>query len=78
MQMRLTTTLEPPGEITTMKNIMRAFALSLVVTGAFASSHMNNSVASVSGKVSAFPIPSCDPGDKNGCGICNGGGCFIN
>ena len=61
-----------------MKNIVRAFALSLVVTGAFASSHLNNSAATVNGKVSVLPIPSCEPGHGNDCGICKGGGCFVN
>ncbi len=61
-----------------MKNIIRAFALSLVVTGAFASSHLSTSSKAVVGKVSAFPVPQCPPGDKDGCGICNGGGCFVN
>jgi len=60
-----------------MKNLVRAFALSLVVTGAFASTHIDNSAKTVSGKVSAFPVPTCPPGDPNGCGICNGGGCAI-
>ncbi len=60
-----------------MKNIVRAFALSLVVTGAFASSHMNNSSKAVTAKVSAFPIPSCDPGGKDGCGICKAQACVI-
>ena len=60
-----------------MKNIVRAFVLSLVVTGAFASSHIDGSKA-VSGKVSALPIPSCEPGHGNDCGICKGGGCFVN
>lgn len=61
-----------------MKNVVRAFALSLVVTGAFASSTLNNTGATVSGKVSAMPIPQCEPNGKTSCGICKGGGCFIN
>jgi len=60
-----------------MKNVVRAFALSLVVTGAFASTHINNSTTAVSGKVSAMPIPLCPPGDPNGCGICKLSACVI-
>ena len=60
-----------------MKNIIRAFALSLVVTGAFASSHINTSSKVLTGKVSAFPIPQCDPGGKDGCGICSAQACVI-
>jgi hypothetical protein len=60
-----------------MKNFVRAFALSLVVTGAFASSHLNKEVNPVVGKSSAFPIPSCPPGDPNGCGMCKASACVI-
>jgi hypothetical protein len=60
-----------------MKNLVRAFALSLVVTGAFASTHINQSANTVSGKVSALPIPQCPPGDPNGCGICTHQVCAI-
>ncbi len=53
-----------------MKNIVRAFALTLVVTGAFASSHINTSNANpVVGKVSFVPIPSCPYNDPNGCNM---------
>jgi hypothetical protein len=59
-----------------MKNIVRAFVLSLVVTGAYASAHLNTSAQpSIHAKVSAMPIPSCDPSDANGCGICSFHGC---
>ncbi len=60
-----------------MKNIVRAFALSLVVTGAFASSQISNSAKAVSGKVSAYPVPLCPPGDPNGCGMCQLSVCTI-
>jgi hypothetical protein len=57
-----------------MKNIIRAFALSLVVTGAFASTHVNQSAEPVAhAKASAFPIPVCPPGDPNGCNIWGSG-----
>ncbi len=60
-----------------MKNIVRAFVLSLVVTGAFASSHIENSATSVSGKVSALPVPLCPPDGSTGCGICKASACVI-
>ncbi len=54
-----------------MKNLIRAFALSLVVTGAVASSQISNNPtsATLTGKISAPPVPMCPPGDPNGCGI---------
>ena len=55
-----------------MKNLVRTFALSLVVTGAFASAHMAQSAqgAVVSPvKVSAMPPPSCPYNDPNACGF---------
>jgi hypothetical protein len=59
-----------------MKNIVRAFALSLVVTGAFASTHIENTKA-VSGKVSAYPVPLCPPDGSTDCGICQASKCTI-
>jgi hypothetical protein len=46
-----------------MKNIVTAFALALVATGAFAATQINNSKSNAvaASKVSAFPIPYCDP-----------------
>jgi hypothetical protein len=53
-----------------MKLIARLFVLSLVVTGAIASTHIANaSQPTVSAKVSAIPVPMCDPSDPNGCGM---------
>ena len=53
-----------------MKLIARIFALSLVVTGAVASTHIANaSQPSFGTRVSALPVPMCDPSDPNGCGI---------
>jgi hypothetical protein len=55
-----------------MKMIVRTLALALVVTGAVASAHTNNStssVAGVGGRSTALPIPMCPPDDPNGCGI---------
>ena len=54
-----------------MKNVIRAFALALVATGAVASLHAANSgsPATMAGKVSSPPMPMCPPSDPNGCGI---------
>ena len=54
-----------------MKIIVRAFVLSLFVTGAVASMHINTSpaAATLSTRSSAMPVPSCPPDDPNGCGI---------
>jgi hypothetical protein len=56
-----------------MKNLVRAFVLSLVVTGVYASAQINNAAQPVlSAKVSALPIPSCPPNDPDGCHILDG------
>ena len=56
-----------------MKLIARIFALSLVVTGAFATSHIaNSSQPTAAARVSAMPVPVCPPDDPNGCGIAEG------
>ena len=53
-----------------MKLIARIFALSLVITGAVASTNIANaSQPTLSARVSAVPVPVCDPDDPNGCGI---------
>jgi hypothetical protein len=53
-----------------MKLIARIFALSLVVTGAVASTHIANaSQPTIGAKVSALPVPMCDPNDPNACGM---------
>lgn len=59
-----------------MKNIVRAFVLALAITGMFASTHANatSSPATATAgftaaKTSAMPVPRCEPGDPNGCGI---------
>jgi hypothetical protein len=62
-----------------MKNLFRAFALSLVVTGAYASTHTNDATKSAThAKVSALPIPQCPPGDPNGCNVCAFTQCVVN
>lgn len=53
-----------------MKLIVRIFALSLVVTGAVASTHIANASQPTAGaRVSALPVPMCPPDDPNACGI---------
>jgi hypothetical protein len=57
-----------------MKNIVRAFVVALVITGAAATSQIPSASAQtqnpiVSGKTSALPIPVCPPSDPDGCGI---------
>jgi hypothetical protein len=53
-----------------MKLIIRIFALSLVATGAVASTHIANvSQSTVTARVSAIPVPTCDPSDPDACGI---------
>lgn len=53
-----------------MKLIARIFALSLVITGAVASTHIANaSQPAIGAKVSALPIPACPPDDPNACGM---------
>ena len=61
-----------------MKNVARAFALSLVVTGAFASTHLNSvSGPAIHAKVSAMPVPSCPLNSPTNCGICKVGSCSV-
>ena len=57
-----------------MKLIARIFALSLVITGAVASTHIANAAQpTVGARVSALPVPMCPPDDPNGCGIAGNG-----
>jgi hypothetical protein len=51
-----------------MKNIVRAFVVVLVLTGAAASSQTKIAVA----KTSVMPIPMCAPNDPNACGMAQG------
>jgi len=55
-----------------MKLIVRALVIALALTGAIATSQANgsSSKAKVSlAKTSAWPVPTCPPGDPTGCGI---------
>jgi hypothetical protein len=54
-----------------MKNIVRAFVVALVLTGAVASTHATTpTVKTIAAPVQSglMPIPSCEPG-SGGCGI---------
>jgi len=58
-----------------MKQLVNAFVVVLVLTGAVASTQISyassqNKVAVA--KVSMLPIPSCAPDDPNACGIAQG------
>jgi len=50
-----------------MKNIVRAFVVALVLTGAVASAHTKTTTVAL--KTSASPIPTCPPDDPNACGF---------
>ena len=58
-----------------MKQLVNAFVVVLVLTGAVASTQISyassqNKVAAT--KVSCLPIPSCAPDDPNACGMAQG------
>jgi hypothetical protein len=58
-----------------MKLFARIFALSLVATGALASSHIANAAQpTASAKVSAIPVPMCPPDGSTDCGFGSGNG----
>jgi hypothetical protein len=44
-----------------MKNFVRAFALSLVATGAFAATQITPASTTINTSSKAMPIPYCDP-----------------
>ena len=55
-----------------MKNIVRAFVVALVITGAVASTQISSASAktkTVVTKPTSGMIPMCDPSDPNACGI---------
>jgi len=63
------TTKDVLRKVKTMKLFARIFALSLVVTGAVASTHLANASQPSAGvRVSALPVPTCDP-SQSSCGI---------
>ena len=56
-----------------MKNLIRVFVVSLVATGAYASVQPVSSTHTVVATTpSAFPVPSCEPGN-HGCTLCGNG-----
>jgi hypothetical protein len=55
-----------------MKHLVRAIVIALTLTGAVASTYATSSSASAkvsATKTSAFPVPTCPPGDPNACGL---------
>jgi len=54
-----------------MKVIVRSLVIALAVTGAVATSFTATAPAkaTVTAKTSAAPVPTCPPGDPDGCGI---------
>jgi hypothetical protein len=58
-----------------MKNIIRAFVVALVLTGAAATTTTASAkTVAAPKKLSALPIPMCPPDDPNSCGIQQLGG----
>ena len=55
-----------------MKNLVRAFVVVLVLTGAAATTQTSNASTKnqiAASRVSMLPIPSCAPNDPNACGM---------
>jgi hypothetical protein len=55
-----------------MKNFVRAFVATLVLTGAVATTQVSSGATQnkvTVAKVSMLPIPSCAPDDANACGL---------
>ena len=56
-----------------MKLIVRTAVAALVLTGAFASTHISSASASTAkvtvARNSALPVPMCAPDDPNACGL---------
>ncbi len=53
-----------------MKNIVRAFALVLAITGSVAYTQINPSTTStIVAKPNGMPVPCCAPGDPDACGM---------
>jgi hypothetical protein len=58
-----------------MKQLVRAFVVALVLTGAVASTQISYASSQnkvTAAKVSCLPIPMCAPDDPNACGIARG------
>ena len=55
-----------------MRVIVRSLGIALAVTGAVASTFVSATPAKATitaSKTSAMPMPTCPPGDPNGCGL---------
>jgi hypothetical protein len=55
-----------------MKNIVRAFVVVLALTGAAATTLTPSASAQhkvTATRTSMLPVPTCDPGDANACGM---------
>jgi len=53
-----------------VKNIVRAFVVVLVLTGAVATTQTSSASTKVTAaKVSMLPVPMCAPDDPNACGL---------
>ena len=56
-----------------MKNIVRAFVVVLVLTGAAASTRTSaataKSIAAASVQSNAMPVPTCEPSDPGACAL---------
>jgi hypothetical protein len=55
-----------------MKIFVRTLVIALALTGAIATTHANatRTTATVApAKVSAFPVPTCDPNEPGDCGL---------
>ena len=55
-----------------MKIFVRALVIALALTGAIATTHATATRATATvapAKVSAFPVPTCDPNDPGDCGL---------
>ena len=58
-----------------MKNIVHAFVVALVLTGAVASTQTSSAASQnkvTVPRTSMLPIPSCAPDDPNACGMAQG------
>jgi hypothetical protein len=57
-----------------MKQLVNAFVVVLVLTGAVASTQISYASSQnkvVAAKVSCLPVPTCPPNDPNACGMGN-------
>jgi hypothetical protein len=58
-----------------MKSIVRAFVITLVLTGVSATTQISSASTQnkvVASRVSMIPVPTCPPDDPNACGMAQG------